>query len=135
MNDNVLHDAINLAGKQEYFFIATADNAGTPHMAAASRVRAVSDDQVGIDAWFCPGTLENLEQNKNIALVIWDQPTDHGYQLLGFVESLEDIAMMNGYAPEQQRAGALPQVEIRLLMRVTNVMAFSNAPHSDTEPQ
>ena len=135
MEKKTLRDVAELAGSLQPLFIATADKRGMPHIATAGKIRVVSEDQVGVEAWFCPGTLENLEKNKNISIVVWDRPTDQGYQLLGFVESLEDIAIMDGYIPENREAVSMPQAEIRLLARVTRVMEFSNAPHNDTEAE
>jgi len=53
--------------------------------------------------------------------------------VLGLVEKVEEVAMMNGYSPEIDETAAMPQVENRLLVRVNKVIAFSHAPHSDLE--
>jgi hypothetical protein len=66
-------------------------------------------------------------------MVVWDTPSDKGYQLLGLVEKIEEIAMMNGYSPEIDDTTVMPQVENRLLVRVDKVIVFSHAPHSDLE--
>jgi hypothetical protein len=66
-------------------------------------------------------------------MVVWDAPSDKGYQLLGLVEKIEEIAMMNGYSPEIDETIVMPQVENRLLVRVDKIIAFSHAPHSDLE--
>ena len=54
---------------------------------------------------FVTGTVENLEQNRFVSLVIWDSASDKGYQVLGEVEEIEEEAMMNGYAPELEFKG------------------------------
>jgi hypothetical protein len=64
---------------------------------------------------------------------VWDASVDKGYQLLGQVEKVEEIAMMNGYSPEIDETIVMPQAENRLLVRVDKVIAFSHAPHSDLE--
>ncbi len=66
-------------------------------------------------------------------MVVWDAPSDKGYQLLGLVEKIEEVAMMNGYSPEIDEATVMPQVKNRLLVRVDKVISFSHAPHSDLE--
>ncbi len=133
MKPKSLNTAVELAEKLEHVFVATADSSGMPHVAAAAKISQTSEDQVTVVAWFCPGTLANLKNNCRISLVVWDAPVDKGYQLLGQVEKVEEIAMMNGYSPEIDETTVMPQVENRLLVRVDKVIAFSHAPHSDLE--
>lgn len=133
MKPKSLNTAVELAEKLEHVFVATADSSGMPHVAAAAKISQTSEDQVTVAAWFCPGTLVNLKNNCRISLVVWDAPVDKGYQLLGQVEKVEEIAMMNGYSPEIDETTVMPQVENRLLIRVDKVIAFSHAPHSDLE--
>lgn len=133
MNIQSIQQAVDLAQTLQHVFVATSDGSGLPHLAAASRIEVVEDAKVAISEWFCPGTLENLEQNRRIALVIWDAAVDKGYQLLGEVEDMNREAMMNGYDPELASRQPLPQVEWRLTVRVDKVLDFSHAPHSDVE--
>ena len=128
-----LENAINLAEKVGHVFVATADAAGMPHLAAAAQIRSASEDRVAVSAWFCPGTVENLEQNRRISLVVWDPPSDRGYQLLGEVVQVEEASVMNGFSPEAEKSSPMPQVERRLMVQVTRILAFSHAPHSDLE--
>ena len=133
MKTQAIQQAVNLAQTLQHVFVATSDAGGLPHLAAASRIEVVEDAKVAISEWFCPGTMENLEQNRRIALVIWDAAADKGYQLLGEVEDMNREAMMNGYAPELASREPLPQVEWRITVRVDKVLDFSHAPHSDVE--
>ena len=133
MKKQTIQWAVNLGQKLQHIFVATSDNRGLPHVAAAGRITPVSDKKVAVSAWFCQGTVENLEQNRFISLVIWDSASDKGYQLLGKVEQIEEEDMMNGYAPELEKKGLTPQVERKLIVRVEKVIDFSHAPHSDIE--
>lgn len=133
MKADVVVDALRLSGKLGHVFIATADAAGQPHMAAAGRLRRAPGDRLAVEAWFCPGTMENLQSNNRIAIVVWESDPDHGYQLVGEVEQVEDVAVLNGYAPELEQRPVLPQVERKLIVRVERAMAFTHAPHSDLE--
>ena len=128
-----LDTAIDLAEKLGHVFVATADSSGMPHVAAAAQLNKASDDHVAVSAWFCPGTVANLGDNHRISLVVWDPPSDRGFQLLGAVENIAEQAMMNGYAPDAELEAPMPQVERKLLVRVEKVLAFSHAPHSDLE--
>ncbi len=133
MKKQAIQRAVSLGQKLQHIFVATSDNRGLPHVAAAGRITPVSDKKVAVSAWFCPGTVENLEQNRLVSLVIWDSASDKGYQLLGEVEKMEEEAMMNGYASELESKGLTPQVERKLIVRVEKVIDFSHAPHSDIE--
>ena len=133
MKPELLNTAVELAEKLKHVFVATADSSGMPHVAAAAKLNQTSKDHVAVTAWFCPGTVANLSENRRISMVVWDAPSDKGYQLLGLVEKIEEIAMMNGYSPEIDETIVMPQVENRLLVRVDKIIAFSHAPHSDLE--
>ena len=128
-----LDAAIGLAEKLGHVFVATADSAGMPHVAAAAQIKKTSDDQVAVSAWFCPGTVANLSDNRHISLVVWDSPSDRGFRVLGAVENIAEQAMMNGYLPDAELKAPMPQVERELLVRVDKVLAFSHAPHSDLD--
>ncbi len=132
MNQATLKEAVNLARRLGHVFVATADKAGRPHVAAAGKLDESPEGQVRVSAWFCPATMANLAENSRIALVVWDAPEDRGYQLLGEAEQVSDIAMMNGLAPDEG-APPLPQVEREILVRVDRMLEFTHAPHSDLE--
>ncbi len=133
MNIEILHKAVNLAERVKHVFVATADLAGLPHIAAAGKLAEAQDEHIAVTEWFCPGTLANLQQNQQIAIVIWDSATDTGYQFLGEVEKIEEAAVMDGYMPDEEKKPPLPQVERRLIVRVDKIVDFSRAPHSDQE--
>lgn len=133
MKTEAIRSAIQLASKTAHIFIATADTSGVPHVAAAGEIRQESADHVSVAAWFCPGTLKNLQKNKKISMVVWDAADDRGFQLLGQVEQIEELAVLNGYAPEIEDRSPVPQVERSLSVHVDKVIHFSHAPHSDVE--
>jgi hypothetical protein len=113
--------------------VATADAQGLPHVAAAAAMTSIAENKVAVSAWFCPGTLANLDQNRLVSLIVWDEAADSGFQLLGRVENIDDKAVMNGYLPETEHSAPLPQIEKILEVAVDRVIAFSHAPHSDVE--
>jgi len=133
MKSGAVQRAVDLGAKLGHVFVATADAKGFPHVAAAGGISPASQGRVAVDAWFCPGTVANLEQNRRIALVVWDPARDEGYQILGVVEEVEEQAIMNGYVPGMGDSTPPPQVERRLLVRVEKTVRFSHAPHSDVE--
>lgn len=128
-----IHKAVELAEKLQHVFVATADANGLPHVAAASELRLESDGRVAAAAWFCPATVSNLQYNRRVALVVWDATEDTGYQLVGKVERVEDLAFLDGHAAGEDERYPSPQVERQLIIRADTVLAFSRAPHSDVE--
>jgi hypothetical protein len=130
---DIIQSAITLGQKLGHIFVATADSKGVPHVAAAGRLSLGTDGILMVAAWFCPGTVVNLEHNTKVSLVVWDAAADTGYQLLGNVEKVEETAMLDGYLPEMERTGPSPQVERQLFVKVDKVIGFSHSPHSDLE--
>ena len=132
-NTKTIQRAVALADRLQHVFVATADSKGLPHVAAAGELRLTPAGQLAIAAWFCPGTVINLQDNRRIAIVVWDAAEDTGYQLVGEVEKVEESAFLNGYAPRVEGSAPSPQVERQLLVRVDRVIDFRCAPHSDVE--
>ena len=71
--------------------------------------------------------------NRRIALVVWDPVSDRGYQVIGETKKVEDLAMMDGYAPGIESKRPVPQVERQLSVSVNRIIGFSHRPHSDFE--
>ena len=130
--ESIVH-AVALARRLGHLFVATADAQGLPHVAAAATMDSVAENRVAVSAWFCPGTLANLDQNRFVSLIVWDADADSGFQLLGRVENINEKAVMNGYLPETEGLAPMPQIERILEVAVNRVIVFSHAPHSDVE--
>ena len=132
MNPETLVKTIALAQNIGHVLVATADSKRLPHVAPADKMTLLPEEKkVSVEAWFCPGTVSNLQSNRQISLVIWDSKADRGYQVLGATEGVEDIALLDGLAPGLE--SMLPQGKKRLYIRVAKVMAFQHAPHTDQE--
>ena len=126
-----LQNAVALAQKTGHLYLATADANAIPHMAAAGKLSSKSQDTIEVTEWFCPGTVANLEQNKSIAIAVWDCPCDVGYQLLGRVERIDDMAILDGYATGIETKHKYPQSEKQLLIKIDKILDFTLAPHCD----
>ncbi len=133
MKAAILEKAVQLATKVGYVFIATADANKWPHVAVARTVVLKEEGRIAVNEWFCPGTMSNLQSNSHVSVVVWDENTDTGYQLLGEMEHMMDIGMIEGYTPEMKSKWPLPQVKSQLVIRVSKVTDFKRAPHSDVE--
>ena len=133
MNVEMLRQAGRLAAKTGVVFVATSDAEGLPHVATAGQFADEGDGLIAVSEWFCPGTVANLRDNPRVAVVIWEAGSDAGFQLLGQVAKVEDMAVLDGYDPAMESAPPPPQVRRRLLVCVDKVLRFSHAPHSDTE--
>ena len=108
MEHDTLQKAVKSAENLDHFLIATVDQEGQPHIAAAGELTLSGKDSVELTDWFCMTTIANLRHNSRVSVVIWDQIKDSGYQLLGEAEKVEDVAMMDGYSPEFEEGAALP---------------------------
>ncbi len=133
VNREMLRHATELASHVGSVFVATTGPDGMPHMAAAGKLLADGDDNVAVVEWFCPCTVTNIRDNPRVALVIWNAAGDHGFQLLGEVTQVDDLAVLDGYDPAVEPAPPQPQVERQLIVHVDKVIRFSQAPHSDAE--
>lgn len=133
MNSDKLKGALSLAEKLGHIFVATADSRGLPHIAAAGKLTLHPGGLLAISAWFCPGTVSNLSENRSIALVVWDAKKDIGFQLSGEVKEVQELGVLDGYAPAVEAKMRLPQVQRKLLVELDKIIEFKHAPHSDIE--
>jgi hypothetical protein len=131
MDSKTLARSIKLAESVRYLLVATVNAQGTPHLATAERITLEDRDRVAVTAWFCPQTAENVQANPAISVAVWDSDRDLGFQLVGEVEKVVDLAMLDGFIPEETAVS--PQIERKLVIRVRHILDFSHAPHSDTE--
>jgi len=132
MNPEVLKKAIDLAAKTNCLFIATADSAGLPHIAAAGKIHLTEENKIEVTQWFCPQTMANLQTNKHVSIVLWDNTKDTGFQVIGTSEKIQDTAILDGYAPAQE-SEPMPQVERQLLIKPGKIIDFTLTDHSDRE--
>ena len=74
---------------------------------------------------------ENVDDNPNIALVIWDRRQDTGFQLNGEVLQVIDISIMSGFIPDVTEH--LAQIERKIVVRIDRIQKFSHAIYTDTD--
>lgn len=111
-------------------FVASADTEGRPHLAAGENLRVVDTDHLMFENWFCPTTLRNVAQNKQVAVAVILPDSEAGFQFLGSVTHAFDAAILNGYAPYVEKPG-MPQTLTRLVVRVEAVLTFLSGIHTD----
>ncbi len=133
MNVEILKKAEQLTAQAGHVFVATADAKGWPHVAAAGRMALAPEKHVVVTEWFCPGTMANLQANPRLSLVVWDSAADVGYQLIGELEEIKDLGVLDGYAPQVEGKAPVPQVERQLIVHIDRVIEFKRAPHTDVE--
>jgi Pyridoxamine 5'-phosphate oxidase len=126
-----LADALAQAANVGQLFVATADAKGIPHLAIAERIALEGEDTVGVTGWFCPRTAENVDENARVSLVVWDERRDAGFQLIGEVTQVLDLAMLDGFIPDETET--VPRVERKLVVRVNHILTFSHSHHSDLD--
>ena len=133
MNTKKIEIAVSLSERIGCVFIATADATGKPHVTAAGKMELSSQGSITVREWFCPGTLDNLQVNKYVSVIVWDKDRDMGYQILGALEKVKELGVLDGYAPEVESVPPLPQVERQLFINVQSILDFKAGPHSDQE--
>jgi hypothetical protein len=130
--DKAINHALEIAGRA-LLFVATSDEKGVPHIAAAKSISKPEEGRIAVTDWFCPETVVNAAGGRPVSIVIWDSVRDEGHQIVGRIAAVEELAIMNGYLPGEDEKNSLPQQERRLIIDVEKVMAFRQAPHSDVE--
>ena len=121
-----------LEKKVGHVFVVSANSSGVPHVALARDMTITREGLVAVKAWFCRGTVANVQENGQIVLVVWDPAADQGYQLLGEIQNVGEVSMMDGYVPGEEES-SLPQVERRLLVHIDKLIEFKRGVHSDRE--
>ncbi len=133
MNRSTLQHSVTLGNRLGHVFVATSGEEGVPHVTTADNIHLMSENTVAVSGWFCPGTSLNLNTNRHVSLVVWDPYTDMGYQLIGQVRQVRDLAILDGYSPDTDHLSAIPQVDRELTIRVDHIYSFSRTPHTDQE--
>ena len=134
MKTNALDHAAALCRQTGFALLSTADARGTPHLGVAAKLGAAAPGKLTVSEWFCPGTIENLKSSPRVALTVWDKDADRGYQMLGTVERMRDVGVLDGYAGIEERQ-RLPQVEKELTIKIEKILLFKKGPHTDSEEQ
>lgn len=122
-----------MAEELGHIFVATSHNSGITHIAAAGKIILNEVDLVEVTSWFCHETVNNIQINNNVTLVVWDSRNDRGYQLIGNSQKVNVLHMLNGYVPEIEGIAPIPQVERKLVVSVNKINEFKHAPHTDVE--
>ena len=133
MNKEMIEKVLEMAEHLKHVYVATADDGGLPHVSAAGKLEITSEGDLAVSEWFCPGTLSNAQVNPKVSLVVWRPDIDTGYQILGKIIEIRDLAILDGYSREPSGLSQIPQVERQLVIRAEKVIAFQHAPHSDLE--
>ncbi len=135
MKADKLKLAVDLAAATGFVLVATADDKAMPHIAGAGRVELIGRDCLAVTEWLCPRTVDNLQKNRRVSIIVWDKPSDTGFQLLGRLEKTEDMRVLDGYAPALEGCPPLPQIEKRLFVKIERISDFKLGPHTDLEEE
>jgi hypothetical protein len=133
MNRLQLEKAARLSEKMGRTFMATAGRDYLPHVTSSEAMVVVGDRIVELMYWFCPLTMENLRDNSRCSIVVWDENSDAGYQVIGRVVKAEEMAVLDGYSADIFEKKTIPQVKRKLSVEVEKVLPFTRSPHDDRE--
>ena len=82
----MINEGIKKMIEQNALGFATVNKDGTPHNIAVGYVKVVSDSELIITNNYLVKTIENIERNSNISLVVWARNWEEnciGYELIG----------------------------------------------------
>ena len=85
----MMDDKIKKMIEENPMALATIDKSGNPYCIAIADVKIVSEDKILIGDNYMKITLENINQNKNVCLVVWDNNME-GYQFVGEAEYFKE---------------------------------------------
>jgi hypothetical protein len=131
MVQDAVGQSVTMVGEFGYLFVATANADGVLHLATARDASFNGSDHVAVAEWFCPETMANVSENRQISLVVWDPAQDRGYQMLGEVEEVRDLAVLDGQVSPEVEKRSPAQIQRALVVRVDRVLAFTQASHTD----
>ena len=123
MKFEALQNAARVA-KNGVVLVATADGQGTPHVAAAHEFSKPDKEHVSVAAWFHPRTVSNVGKNLRISVVVWSPDEGRGYQLIGKVENVRELATVAGYTPAREEKEGKSHLARKLLIRVDEALDF-----------
>lgn len=110
--------------------VTTAAADGRPHMATAGSLRRIGTVGLEVTAWFCPRTVRNVAENPRMSVVDLSEG-GQGFQLMCVVESVDEVATLNGWAPDLETDEPAPQVQRAFQTTVSEVLAFEDRVHTD----
>lgn len=113
-----------------YFFVATADSSGQPHLAIGEQVTISENSLLIFENWFCPATLQNIVCNTHVSVVAVEKESGKGYQMIGSVIRNDNAAILDGYDPTVNLPET-PQVLTRITVKVDQLLEFTRGIHSD----
>lgn len=127
---NRLPDVLTLVEKGSHILIASVDRDGLAHMASVRDLRLSSEQRIVLTEWFCSTTMANLAQNPHLAVLIWHEKSDIGYQLVGELVQISNLSVMNGFSSDvSDYAG--PRVKRELELEIEQVLDYSHGIHQD----
>jgi general stress protein 26 len=129
---SILDRVKDLLKGESMVYLATVDEDGLPHMAAAEGAEIDGEGRLCFGSWFCRKTMENLRHNPRVSVALMGPSKKEGYQLMGRVAEVEQAEVTDGYAPDSEEAWSrYPQTRYKLVVYIEQVMDLSTGPHSD----
>jgi len=131
--ENILSRIKDFSKQVELFYVATSNQKKEVHLAVAKDLIFLPDNEhVAFKSWFCKKTIENIFENPNISIAIYDAKADTGYQIVGRTVSKNVVAVLNGYSPQLEKVEReYPQEEYQLKIKIINIMDLHRVVHSD----
>ena len=123
-----LKEIIDFSNNVEFVFIATSGKDCTPNIDTVKSLQLIRGRKIAIKEWLCDRTIENLSENKNCTLLVWDEKKYTGYQLTGEAVEMRTLAFLDGYKSGIKEKESLPQVLWGLKITIDKIREFSHEP-------
>ena len=85
--------------------VATADRDGKPNVSAKGSFRVLDNEHVVFSDVASPRTIANLQENPQLAAIVFDPATRHGCRIWGTAEILESGDIFDAAAAQLSSRG------------------------------
>ena len=80
--------------------VATASKSGKPNVSAKGSLRVIDDEHVAFADIMSPGTVANLKENPQVAIVCLDPATRSGCRISGSAEVMDSGSLFDQLSAE-----------------------------------
>lgn len=101
--------------------VATADKAGKPNVSAKGSLRVLDDDHVAFAIIRSPGTLANIRENQQVAIICLNAATKSGCRISGRSEIFDTGPLFDQFSTEY----AARKMAVQQVVKVTVEDAYA----------
>ena len=107
-----------------YVWVASTSADGEPHLALSAKFEKIDDTHVKLIDFCCLKTVDNLRENPQLSIGVWDRHKEQGWQVVGKVDQIE--------ASPADEAADLSYVHYAVTLTVQEALHLATGQHSDS---